>query len=144
MIPIRSLHHRLPNSLQVQTTADSFDGVFFFKHLPSSCVTDLASTPACPSSWRPVPQSWLFPSGWAPTMCQRARIITTGYGHQHQAEALVVTGPWAPFLYPIRRHFIRSRSRKIGSLNYRIALKFDRHFSSSAADVPNFRVIRLF
>ena len=29
-----------------------------------------------------------------------------------------------------------SRSREIGSLNYRIALKFDRHFGSTAADVP--------
>ena len=29
-----------------------------------------------------------------------------------------------------------SRSREIGSLNYRIALKFDRHLASSAAEEP--------
>ena len=29
-----------------------------------------------------------------------------------------------------------SRSREIGSLNYRIALNFDRHFGSTTADVP--------
>ena len=31
---------------------------------------------------------------------------------------------------------MKSRSREIGSLNYRIALKFDWHIGSSAADVP--------
>ena len=31
---------------------------------------------------------------------------------------------------------MKSRSRKIGSLNYHIALKFDRHIDSDAAEVP--------
>ena len=31
---------------------------------------------------------------------------------------------------------MKSRSREIGRLNYRIAMKFDRHISSSAAEVP--------
>ena len=31
---------------------------------------------------------------------------------------------------------MKSRSYEIGSLNYRIALKFDRHFGSNAAEVP--------
>ena len=45
---------------------------------------------------------------------------------------------WAPFQYPIRRFIVRpkSRSRKIGSLNYPIALKFDRCIGSCTAEVP--------
>ena len=48
----------------------------------------------------------------------------------------------APFQYPIRRLIVRSRvsksqSREIGSLDYRIALEFDRHIASSAAEVPH-------
>ena len=31
---------------------------------------------------------------------------------------------------------MKSRSHEIGSLNYRIVLKFDKHISSTAADVP--------
>ena len=31
---------------------------------------------------------------------------------------------------------MKSRSREIGGLNYRIALQFDRHIDSSAAEVP--------
>ena len=43
---------------------------------------------------------------------------------------------WAPFQYPKRRLFVRSRSHKIGTFNCRIALKFDRHIGSTAAEVP--------
>ena len=47
---------------------------------------------------------------------------------------------WAPFQYQIRRLIIRyrikSRGREIGSFNYCIALKLDRHIGSIAADVP--------
>ena len=42
----------------------------------------------------------------------------------------------APFQYPIRCFIVRSQSREIGNLNYRITLKFDRHISSTAAEVP--------
>ena len=33
---------------------------------------------------------------------------------------------WVPFQYPMRRLIVISRGREIGSLNHRIALKFDR------------------
>ena len=43
-----------------------------------------------------------------------------------------------PFQYPIRRLIVRSRDRsgETGSLNYRIALTFDRHIGSTAAEAP--------
>ena len=50
-----------------------------------------------------------------------------------------MTLPWAPFQYPKRRlseDLVKSRSHEIGTLNYRIALKFDRHIGSIAAEVP--------
>ena len=43
---------------------------------------------------------------------------------------------WALFQYPKRRLIARSWNREIRSLIYRIALKFDRHLGSTAADVP--------
>ena len=47
----------------------------------------------------------------------------------------------APFQYAIRRHVIlydlvKTRCRAIDSLNYCIAMKFDRHVSIAAAEVP--------
>ena len=44
----------------------------------------------------------------------------------------------APFQYPIRRLAVKSRevSKPIGNLDYRIAMKFDRHIGSNAAEVP--------
>ena len=47
---------------------------------------------------------------------------------------------WALFKYPLRRLILRShvksRSLKIGSLDYCIALKFERHLGRSAAEMP--------
>ena len=42
----------------------------------------------------------------------------------------------APSQYTKRRLFVRSRSHEIGTLNCRIALTFDRHTGSTAAEVP--------
>ena len=52
---------------------------------------------------------------------------------------LIETAPRAPFQYPTRRLMLRSResrSREIGSLIYHMALKFDRHFGTTAAEMP--------
>ena len=41
---------------------------------------------------------------------------------------------WAELL--TERDVVKYRSREIGSLNYHIALEFDRHVGSTAAEVP--------
>ena len=42
---------------------------------------------------------------------------------------------WAPSQYSERRLLVRFRSHEIGTLNCRIALKFDRHIGSTTAEV---------
>ena len=54
-----------------------------------------------------------------------------------------VSSPDADFLDPFRYtiiclivHLVKYQKHEIGSLNYRIALRFDRHLGSTAAEVP--------
>ena len=80
-------------------------------------------------------QSW----SWWFEMSSRPYDVTVMLNRSSTSGCRGIFETRAPSKYPKRRlsyDLVKSRSHEIGTLNCRIALKFDRHISNNAAEVP--------